>query len=169
MRLLLPELLAKLYVFRSIDPYDTEQWSTFNEDVNITCSAEVRADGYAHDIESIEAQVIVSKQATGDEPAITQICYIKAERQKKGDFKMISAIVRGKEKAGSPIFNWGEKTCKFFMLIAQELEKGNLPDFDEIEKVAFAERGRVGDKWGDGDSRTPKINTEQLMKVGRGF
>lgn len=169
MRMQLQELLTKLYVFRSIDPYDTEQWSTFNEDVNVTCSAEVRADGYDHEVEAIEAQIIISKQATANEPAITQICYIKAERQKKGDFRVMNAIIRGKEKADSSIYNWAEKSCKFFMLTAQELEKGNLPDFDEIEKQAFEERGRFGDKWGDGDSRTPSINTDQLMKVGRGF
>lgn len=169
MRVQLQELLAKLYVFRAIDPYDAEQWSAFNEDVNVTCSAEVRVNGYGTEIDSIEAQVIVSKQANADDLPVTQICYISAERQKKGDFKVTSAMVKGVEKAESSVFNWGEKTCRFFMLIAQELERGNLPDFEELEKTAFEERGRIGDKWGDGDSRTPKINTEQLMKIGRGF
>lgn len=169
MRLELGELLSKLYVFRELTTYDTEQWSVYSDEAGASCSAEVRLDGYADDIEAVEAQVIISYDSPRPEtPQIRQTCYIKAARQQQGDFAIQKAIVNQEDKAGSSIYDWGNKSLRFFTLIAQELEKGLLPDFEELEEIAFEERGRFADRMGDG-GRSPKINGEQLLKATRGF
>ena len=170
MRLHLGELFAKLYVYRSLGFYDMEQWSVFNEDVGASCAAEVRVDGFNEEIEVVEAQVIVTyDNPTANMPRVVQTCYIKAEKQSQGDFSIKKAIVNQKDKVDSAIFDWGNKSLRFFTLIARELERGNLPDFDDIEKIAFDEKGMFADKMGDGGSKSPKINSEQLLKAGRGF
>lgn len=170
MRLKLGELLAKLYVFRSLSHYESEQWSVYSDDAKATCSAEVRLDGYEDDVDMLEAQIIISYDAPRPSmPAMVQTAYIKAKRQKQGDFAVDACQINGKEMTRSGIFDWGKKSCKFFMLAAQELEKGNLPDFEELEKIAFDERGRFGDKWGDGGGKSPNVNTEKLLKAQRGF
>lgn len=170
MRAELGELLAKLYVYRELSIYDTQQWSVFSEDIGASCTAEVRVNGYGEDIEEIEAQVIVTYDDPKPHmPSVVQTCYIKAEKQKVGDFSIKSAIVNKSEKAGSSIYDWGNKSLRFFTLIARELEKGHLPDFEDLEKVAFDERGMFADRMGEGGGRSPKINSEQLLKASRGF
>ncbi len=169
MRLELAELLSKLYVFRNLTTYDTEQWSVYSEEMGANCSAEVRLDGYADDIEAIEAQIIISyDQPRANMPMINQVGYIKAVKQQQGDFSIQRAVVNQEDKAGSSIYDWGNKSLRFFTLVAQELEKDLLPDFEELEQIAFEERGRFADRVGDG-GRSPKINSEQLLKATRGF
>ncbi len=169
MRLSLAELFSKLYVFRNLTPYDTEQWSVYNEDVGAQCSAEVRLEGYADDIESVEAQIIIAyDEPRPNIPPLTQIGYLKAVVQKQGDFTIQTALINNDEKAGSSTYDWGNKSLRFFMLVAQALEKDLIPDFEEIEKEAFEERGSFADPMGD-RGKSPKINSEQLLKASSGF
>lgn len=170
MRLQLGELFAKLYVYRNLGFYDMEQWSVFNDDAEASCSAEVRVDGFNNEIELVEAQVIVTyDMPRANMPSVMQNCYIRAEKQSQGDFSIKKAIVNGKDRVDSATFDWGNKSLRFFTLIARELERGILPDFDELEKIAFEEKGMFADRIGDGGSKSPKINGEQLLKAQRGF
>ncbi len=170
MRAKLGEIMAKLYVYRTLNLFDSEQWAHYSDEIEATVAADVRIDGFGDEIDKLEAQIVVSY----DEPPmktapIKQVFYLEAKLQRTGDFLIDKCYVNNKEMIHSNIFNWAEKSMKFFLLCAQEIEKGNLPDFDEIEKIAFFESGQFGDRWDDGGGKSPKINSESLLKAGRGF
>ena len=163
------ELMQKLGVGRDLNPYEASPWVHYDEDEGISCSAEVRVEGDGESAEA-EFQFVYDDPPAGKLP-VEQICYIQSRVKSEGLFEVTNLMVRREDRAGS-VYNWEEKCCNFFRACVREIKAGRIPDIDMLldRELGGGERG--SDKWGDGSSKSPKINTQQLMndmKKGQGF
>lgn len=163
------ELMQKLGVGRDLNPYETFPWVHYDEDEGISCSAEVRVEG---DGEAAEAELqFVYDDAPEGKPPVEQICHIKTKMKSDQLFEVVSLMIRREDKSGS-VYDWEEKSCNFFRACVREIKAGRIPDVDMLLDREMGASGRVGDKWGEGSSKAPKINTQALMndmKKGQGF
>lgn len=169
MKLTRKELMDKLGVGRDLQPYETCPWVHYDEDEDINCSAEVRVEGGGDEVEA-ELQFVYDDPPEG-KPPVEQICWINARIKTDEKFEVVKLHIRREDKAGS-IYNWEEKCCNFFRACVREIKAGRLPDIDMLLEREMSGGGRVGDKWGDGSSKSPKINAQSLlndMKKGQGM
>lgn len=164
------ELMEKLGVGRDLNPYETAPWYHHDEDEGIACSAEVRTGGDGAEVEA-ELQLMYDDPAPG-KPEVEQIIWIRAKEKMLGQFDVTDLYIRREDKAGS-IYNWEEKCCNFFRACVREVKAGRIPDIDMLLAREMREGGVWGDKMGDGSSKSPKINTTNLMhdmkNKGQGF
>lgn len=161
--------MEKLGVGRDLNPYETQPWVHYDEDEGIHCSAEVRVEGDGVTAEA-ELQFMYDDPPQG-KPAVEQICKIQANVTTDNLFEVKKLLIYREDKAGD-IYNWEEKCCNFFRACVREIKAGRLPDIEMLLEREMRDSGRMGDKWGEGSSKSPKINTQQLMndmKKGQGF
>jgi len=160
------ELMEKLGVGRDLNPYEAAPWVHYDEDEGIHCSAEVRVEGDGDTAEA-ELQFMYDDPPEGS-PSVEQICWIQAAVKMEQKFEVVKLLIKREDKAGA-VYNWEEKSCNFFRACVREIKAGRLPDVDMLLDREMSEGGRTGDKWGDGSSKSPKINTTSLMNKGQGF
>jgi hypothetical protein len=165
MKLLRAQLMDKLGVGRDLSPYETCPWVHYDEDEGINCSAEVRLEGDGQEAEA-ELQFVYDDPPEGT-PTVEQICSITAKIKTDEKFEVVKLMIRREDKAES-VYNWQEKSCNFFRACVREIKAGRIPDIDMLLERELSESGRVGDKWGDGSSKAPKINTATLMNDMKG-
>ncbi len=185
MKFTIEDLMEKLGVDRVLTPYETQPWLHYEEDMGITCSAEVRVGpGYA-DIET-EIQLLYDEppeeeeEEEGEEqigadglpipfkpknPVIDGRRQIMLMRLKptQDEWEAKSMLVKG-EQYFNKFPQWDEKGCDLFRSAIEALQMGELPDFDELIKSQLEDdsqwgggrRGRIGRK-------SPKANPGALM------
>lgn len=161
MRILLKELLEKLSIERILHSYETQPWSYYDEEKAITCSAEVRMGIDQGDMEA-EIQFLYDDPPE-DKPPLEQIQILKAAPSGTDKWAVKSMLIKGKSYE-EELSNWEEKGCEFFAAVVECLERGELPDIDELIDSIMTEfggfgggrRGRVGRK-------SPKVNQAALL------
>ncbi len=161
------ELFDKLGIGRVPGPYETCPWSVYKPETGTTCSAEVRMGPDNDEVEG-EIQMVYDMPPEGKGP-MDQVCYLRANAR-AGQWAVNILRIRG-EPYGKDIHNWEEKSCVFFALVVQALQRDELPDIDDLLGEAFHGRERLADQRGGGGGKSPKIRPAQLldMKKGRGF
>jgi hypothetical protein len=166
-RITINELMDKIGVGRVLGPYESQPWSAHDAEKGLTCQAEVRMGGGNDEIEA-EAQMVYDTPPPG-KPPMEHVCYIRLVPVSGGQWNVTALRVRG-APYGKDIYNWEQKSCDFFNLIAQHLQRNQIPNIDELIEEAFASDERFRGTRGGG-GKSPKIKTSQLldMKKGRGF
>lgn len=168
MRATLKELLDKLGVGYVLSAYETCPWSAYDEEQGVTCSAEVRMN---NDADEIEAEMqIMRDDPKEDESPIEQVFWLLAKPATSNKWDVKIAKIRGKEDPDGT-YNWSEKAVGFFNACVQELKMGKVPDIDEILAREMKSNEKYGGAAAGGGSKAPKIKPQALMglKGGRGF
>lgn len=168
MRDTLNELMEKLGVTYVLSPYETCPWSAYDSVKGLTCSAEVRMNPDGDEIEA-EIQMLYEDPEPG-KPSVNQVLWLKATPFIQSKWCVSNLRIKGKVEVGST-YNWEEKCCNLFRACVNELNLGNIPDFDALVEREMRDKERFGDQRGGGSGKSPKIRPAQLldMKKGQGF
>lgn len=169
MRTSLKELLDKLGVGYILSAYETCPWSAFDDESDITCSAEVRMNNDGNEIEA-EMQ-FMRGNPQGDEKPIEQVFWLHAKPATGDKWDIKIARIRDNDGSDGAIYAWAEKAVGFFNSCIQELKMGKIPDIDDIYAREITNNERYGGSAGGGGSKSPKIKPQALlgMKNGRGI
>lgn len=166
MRVTLKEMMDKLAVGYILSAYETCPWSVYDSEKGITCSAEVRMDGEAKELEA-ELQIMYDTPPAG-KPSVEPVFWMSCKPVNAELWETKAIKVRGVDE--SEIFGWGDKGAAFFVACVTELKMDKLPEIDElIENIIHAKERGAGGR--GGGSKSPKIKPQALlnMKGGRGF
>ncbi|MEM8833766.1 MAG: hypothetical protein AAGB32_04415 [Pseudomonadota bacterium] len=166
MRATLKELTDKLGVGYVLSAYETCPWSAYDDEQEMSCSAEVRMDSDAEELEA-ELQIMRDDPKEGEKP-IEQIYHMTARPAVSNKWDVKIAILKGENKAET-VYGWEEKTVNFFHACVQELKMGKIPDFDAIIEKEVNKKERFGDKAGGGGNKSPKIKPERVMGIKSGM
>lgn len=168
MREPLKDLLDQLGVGYILSSYETCPWSAFDDENGISCSAEVRMNNDADELEA-ELQFMRDAPQEGELP-LEQICYIMAKPATGDKWDVKIAKVKGEQNPEEK-YGWEEKVVKFFNACVQELKMGKVPDIKELMERELNVKDRFGDQGRGAGSKSPKIKPQALMgmKGGRGF
>ena len=166
MRVTLKELMDALGVGYELSAYETCPWSVYSSEKALTCSAEVRMN---HDADEIEAEIqIMHDTPPADGNMIVRKFYamFKPSNDQKWEAKTVAVL----DKDGEGIYDYATKACAFFNACIQELKMDKIPDFEEIYEREITSKERFAGGRGGG-SKSPKVKPGQLlnMKQGRGF
>lgn len=157
----LPEMLKHLAVPKTLGAYETYPWLMYDEDQEISCSAEVRMGAGADALEA-ELQFMYDDphKAPGHNPQ--QVMLMRIENAMDGVWAPKALIVKG-DKLSDTLGGWEEKGCKFFTACVQSIMRDELPDIDSLISKELKEddsgsgrRGRIGRK-------SPKVNQQALL------
>lgn len=167
MRVPLKELMDELGVGYILSAYETSPWSAYDEEKDITCSAEVRMN---NDADEIEAEMqILRNDPKDDEKPIEQIFWLMARPSTKDKWDVVDISIKGDSIKNSS-HAVEEKGCGFFRACVQELKMGNMPDIEEILEREMKNNDRYGGSAGGNSNKSPKIKPQNMydMKGGMG-
>jgi hypothetical protein len=165
MRASLRELCDKLGVGYILSAYETCPWSAYDDEHDISCSAEVRMNS---DATELEAEMQIMRDAPqDDEDPIEQVYWMVARPAVGDQWDVKISKVKGENK--EEVYNWHGKAVDFFHACVQELKMGKIPDFDELMKKILDKKDRFSDQRGSGSSKSPKIKPQQLLGVKSGM
>lgn len=160
MRLPLSEFLQKLGVSYVLGSYETCPWSAGDSASGKTCSAEVRMNPDANEIEA-EMQIFYDNPEPGKH-SIEQVLWLKAiPHQDKWD--VMELRIKREDWRGK-IYGWEEKCCNFFRACVIELEQGRIPDIDALLEREMKESERFSGGRGSA-GKSPKIKPAQLLQM----
>ncbi|MCB9990363.1 MAG: hypothetical protein H6867_03155 [Rhodospirillales bacterium] len=163
MRLSKKDLMDKLSVGYELGPYETFPWSHYDGATGQSCSAEVRMDPDGNELEA-EVQMMYDTPPEGRLP-MEQFFWMKSKLSgTTGEWEIIDYKLKG-AKPEEEIYNWQEKSCKFFSAVVEELLGETMPDLEELIDLHFHSRERLADQSQGGGGKSPKINTSQLMDM----
>jgi len=159
MRVPQKNLMDELGVGYILSAYETCPWSAYDAEKDLTCSAEVRMN---NDADEVEAEMqLVRNNPTGDEKAIEQVFYLLARPSTKDKWDVVEVKIKGESYKGAA-HESEEKACRFFSACVQELKMDKIPDIDEILEREMKSSDRYGG--GAGSSRKqPKIKPANVM------
>lgn len=168
MRTTLKDLMDELGVGYILSAYETCPWSVYDNETGISCSAEVRMNSDADELEA-EMQ-FMHENPKDDEKSVEQIFWLLAKPAVGDKWDVKIARIKEENKADT-IHGWEEKSVSFFHACVQELKIDKLPDIDEILEGILKSKERFGDNSQGGGSKAPKVKPQALlgMKGGRGF
>lgn len=160
MRVTLKELLDNLGVGYILSAYETCPWSAFDDEKGISCSAEVRMNSDADEIEA-ELQMMYDEPPEGTSP-VEQVLWLLATPATAGKWDVKGVKIRGKGNEENK-YGFEEKACAFFHACVQELKMGKVPDIDEILAREMKDKERFGDNSQGGGNKSPKIKPQALL------
>ncbi|MEM9469034.1 MAG: hypothetical protein AAF988_02620 [Pseudomonadota bacterium] len=160
MRVPLRDLMDKLGVGYILSAYETCPWSAYDEEKDLTCSAEVRMN---NDADEVEAEMqFVRGNPQGDEKPIEQVFYLRGKSSTQDKWDVTDIRIKGENKKNAT-YNAEEKGCNFFSACVQELKMGNIPDIDAILEREMKDNERYGGGATGGSRKAPKIKPAQVM------
>lgn len=160
MRLPLSEFLQNLGVNTVLGSYETCPWSASDNALGKTCSAEVRMNPDATEIEA-ELQIFYDVPEVG-KPSVEQILWLKAiPHQEKWD---VTDLRIKREDWRGKMYGWEEKCCNFFRACVLELEQGRIPDMEALLEKEMKDSERFGGGRGGG-GKSPRIKPAQLLQM----
>lgn len=162
MRVSLKELMDKLGVGHIMGGYETHPWSCYDDERELTCSAEVRMGPDQTDVEA-EIQLMYDVPPEGKSP-MEQVCLIRlkpvaADQWNATDFNLQGKVFEDKEET----YNWEEKACNFFYAVVQSLGIDEIPDIERLIRREIHSRERKGNQSGEGGGKSPIVRGGQVM------
>ncbi len=158
-----------LGVDRLLAAYETQPWFAEDSSKSISCSANVTMDS---DLSLIEADVylVLEKPDPVSNNQTQEIIKLIGKPRVDGKWVVNELRIKG-QSYKSKIYNWEEKGCNLFRAVITSLERGVIPDFDELTEKEMHENERFADQWGSGSSKAPIIKADQLLDMGgmKGF
>ena len=159
----LEELMTKFGVTYNLSPYQTCPWSIYDEDKDITCSAEVRMEPTGKHVEA-EIQLLYTDPPEG-KSALDQVLLVKCSLR-SGKWQLDDAIIRG-DNSFSKTPRWADKICNFFRICVQDIGIGEFPDIEKYMKREL-KREKEGDRSGGGSSKSPDIQMQNVLATPKG-
>lgn len=161
MRVEYKELMEQLGVGHILSAYETRPWFLYDEEKNISCSAEVRAGPGCADI---EAEIQFLHDDEGSDP-VEQIMLLRALPLRDGMWSPKVLFVRGEDYVNK-VYDWEGRGCNFFRACIAALQMGELPDIDELleEELGDDDSGKGGRRRrGKIGKKSPSINAANLL------
>jgi len=166
MRVTFKDLMDSLSVGYEMSAYETCPWSAYDDEKGLSCSAEVRMN---NDADEIEAEIqFVREEPQGDEKPVEQVFWLLSRPAVKGKWDVIEIKIRD-ESLKNSAYDWEGKGCNVFRACVQELIMGNIPDFDEILAREMKSTEKYGGSTTGGSNKAPKIKPQQLMGMKGGM
>lgn len=172
MKVTFKELMDKLGVGRTLNPYETNPWFYIDDEEGITASAEVRVNGDGDEVEA-ELQFMYDPLRPNKAP-VEQVVLLRAKPQLRlqGQWTTTDLWVDRVNFMGK-VYGWEEKGCNFFRACVRDLKANRLPDIELLIARELGAREVWGGGTGEGSSKAPKIKSQQLLydmkNKGRGF
>ncbi len=168
MRATLPDLLHNLGVSHTMSSYETYPWSVTDNETGQTCSAEVRMGPDGDDLEA-EVQILYDNPPAGEASA-QQWMWLRATPHTQDQW-IISNLRIKNENWNNTVYEWEGKSVALFRAIINDIQRGMIPDFEELLEREMRASERFADQRGGGSGKSPKIRAAQLldMKKGQGF
>ncbi len=160
MRLPLSEFLQKLGVNTVLGSYETYPWSSSDNALGKTCSAEVRMNPDATEIEA-ELQIFYDMPEAG-KPPIEQILWLKSIPH-QGNWDVTDLRIKREDWRGK-MYGWEDKCCNFFRACVMEIEQGRIPDIESLLEKEMKDNERFGGGRG-GSGKSPRIKPAQLLQM----
>ncbi len=158
----LKELLENLSVEHIMTPYETCPWTAYEEEKEITCSAEVRMDA---DGQELEAEIdIVREQAEGDEKPFEQLFAIKFKPSLSGKWEPKMLKIKGKDWEDL-FYDWDKKACELFSACVQEVKMEKTPDFDALLAKIMKESAKFSGVKGGSGGKAHKVQNKPQAKM----
>ena len=154
MKVTISELMDKLGVGYVPGPYESCPWSYYDSGTGITCSAEIRMGADSDEIDG-EIQIMYDEPPE-DKTSMEHICYLQAKPMSDGEWTVSDMRLKG-EPLEEDIYDWEEKSCKFFAAVVEDLKAETIPDIDELIETIIHSRERFYDQYGGGGSKSPKV------------
>ncbi len=167
MRVTFKELMDALGVGYELSAYETSPWSAYDDEKGITCSAEVRMN---NDADEIEAEMqFLRNSPQGDEKPIEQIFWLWARPSTASKWDVLDVKIRN-DAVNNTGYDWEGKSCNFFRACVQELVMGNIPDIDDLLAREMKGTEKFGGRSTGGSNKSPKVKTNPAlgMKGGMG-
>lgn len=162
------DILVKMGVGHDLAAYETFFCSAYDAERGMTCNAEARMDSEGLELVG-EIQIIHDTPPVG-QPPMEQVFTLIVKPSGADGWNIISARLKG-EAVKDDLYNWRDKSCRFFRAVAQELQLDTIPDIDDLIDREFHSRERFDDQRQGGGGKSPKMKGAQLMgmKKGGGF
>ncbi len=161
----LKELVEQLAVDHIPAPYETCPWSAYDTEKGITCSAEVRMNADADEIEA-EIQMVYDAPLAGT-PPVEQVFFLHAKPDNNGKWALDILRVK-RETYENKFSDWEKKGCDFFSAVVSILMRNQIPDIDELIERFFKSTENYGTGSGGGSNRKPIIRPDQILDPSRG-
>lgn len=158
------ELLEKLAIHRTMSAYETHPWFYYDEDKEITCSAEVRIGPSASTLQA-EIQFVYDEAEDG-KPNPEQIMLMSVEKSSSDLWTAVGLIVK-KQDYVNKIGSWEEKGYKFFQACVSAIQMGELPDIDKLIEKELSDDDGGGGRRGRIGRKSPKVNPAALAGMKR--
>lgn len=166
MRVTLKELLDGLGVGDMLSAYETCPWSAYDEEKGVTCSAEVRMNSDADELEA-EMQLMFDNPEEG-KPPLEQVFWLLAKPSAANKWDVKDVKIRGEGNKDNA-YAFEEKAVGFFHACVQELKMDKMPDIDEILAKEMKNNERYGGGAQGGGNKSPKIKPQQLLGMKGGM
>lgn len=156
MRIQLSEILNKIGIETTLNPYETIPMDFFNAERGTDFCAGVSMSG---DGKTVEAEIQMIEHIDDEKMKFTQVFFMHAVREHpKQDMFIIELMRIRSEKISGEKTNWLNNGTKFFKMCTSHIKKGMLPDFDVLYKACFGEdqNGKGDFVSGSGGSRNFK-------------
>ena len=155
--------MDELGVGRLLHAYETEPWLCYDDEAEITCSAEVRVGPSSSKIEA-EVQFLYDDPEKHEKTNPDQIMLMRIMPVgDAGEWQPEAMWIRGEDYLNK-IGGWDKKGCALFKACVQAVKMGDLPDVDKLIKEHLTDdsarggSGRIGRK-------SPKANTSALLGI----
>lgn len=136
-------------------PYESCPWSHYDAERGIYCNAETRM---GMDSEELEAEIqIVYDEPPEGKNALEQAFYIKAVPVAGGSNWTIKTLLLQGKPLEEDVYNWEEKSCRFFKAVIEELQTGTIPDIEDLIDMIFHSNEHFYDQYGGGGGKAPKV------------
>lgn len=155
MKVSLQELMDKMGIGYILGPYESCPWGHYDAEHGIHCNAEARMGMDSDEIEA-EVQIVYDEPPEGKN-ALDQAFYIKAAPTAGGGQWTVTTLLLHGQPLEEDIYNWEEKSCRFFKAVVEELQAGALPDIEDLIDMIFHSNERFYDQYGGGGGKSPKV------------
>jgi hypothetical protein len=169
MRKTFKEVMNMLGVPKILGPYETWPWSHYDEETQVSISAEVRMGSEDNSVEA-EIQIIRDVPIEGQLP-FECLLWLQVDLRRANEWCTTSMTHKGVPYDGA-VHDWEERVLKVFARCAILLNQASMPDFDEIYNEEFNANDRYGERGGAGGSKAPIVRPAALLdmrKDGGGF
>jgi hypothetical protein len=161
MKATLQQIIDHLGIERQLGPYDSLMYTADESEKGITCTAAAAMNAEGNEIDvTIDVSHTTPKPDTPDHQQ-----YMYFHIKKDLNDKWTPDVLRLKNEAqNGKIYEWEKKACEFFLAVIVILQRGDVPDLDELSYRIFKSGDGFGAGTAGGGKRNPIIRPEQLMK-----
>ena len=166
MPMTLKKYMEKLGVGYILQPYETYPWSFYDSEEGITANANVAMDS---DGDEVEAEIMFLHDEPEEGKPPVKLCLWMKIAPYTGDQWKTTELKINNEDHMNKAYDWEANACDVFRRCAHEIQRGQIPDFDEIFEQEFFKGEKGGQRGGrGGGKKSPNVRPEQMPGMSRG-
>lgn len=166
MAMTLNKFMEKLGVGYVLQSYETIPWSHTDSEKNLTVNADIAMNA---DQDELEAEIMYLHDDPQDGQPPVKLALWMRIRPHTGDQWKITDLKFNNEDHLNKIHDWESNACDVFRVCVKTIQRGEVPDFDEILQDEFFKGGAGGRRGGrGGGKKAPIVKPEQMPGMNRG-